>query len=261
MALRDADYPVLEIVYRSNKKRATEVARKVAARAVSFNRAKLSADVVWICVADREIAQTAGESLKKSAWKGQFVFHASGALSSDELAVLKQAGAAAAAVHPMMSFVRQVEGSFEGVSFAIEGERKAERVAAEIAIDLGGTWFRLNKKNKPLYHALGAFSSPLIVAHLAAAERIGRELGLESKQTRKVIAPILRKTLSNYLERGPAAALSGPLLRGDLETIKQNLDALQRVPGTAEIYRELAKIAVEDLPVEQAAAIKKILRK
>jgi predicted short-subunit dehydrogenase-like oxidoreductase (DUF2520 family) len=142
----------------------------------------------------------------------------------------------------------------------LEGDATAVKVAAGIARALGGTSFQLKRKDKPLYHALGAFSSPLFVAQMAATEKIGRILGLKPEQTRRVIAPILQKTLRNYLEHGPAAAFSGPMIRGDAETIERNLRALKRVPGTAEIYRALAGVAVHELPVKDRAVILKLLR-
>jgi predicted short-subunit dehydrogenase-like oxidoreductase (DUF2520 family) len=261
VALDKASYPIPEIVYRSGKKRGAEIARATTAKAVHFDQADFAADIVWICVGDRDIAATAGKMQKSARWTGKIVFHASGALASDELAPLRSAGAAVASVHPMMSFVRGATTSFTDVSFALEGDSRAVRTAASIAHDLGGTSFPLKKGDKPLYHALGAFASPLLVAQLATAERIGRKLGLAPERTRQVIAPILRRTISNYLERGPAAAFSGPILRGDIQTISRHLAALRRVRGANEIYRALAKVAIEDLPANEPTSIKKLLRR
>src|SRR5262249_3330723 len=113
---------------------------------------------------------------------------------------------------------------------------------------------------KPLYHALGSFTSPLVIATLATAERVGRGAGLSSSQTRKVMAPILRQTLKNYLEHGTAAAFSGPVKRGDLNTLRQHLKELKKVDGARDVYRALVKSALIDLPSAQRAAIRKLLR-
>ena len=148
---------------------------------------------------------------------------------------------------------------FDGVTFALEGDAAAKKAAAKIARDLGGTSFELRKADKPLYHALGAFSSPLLIAHLAAAEKIGKKLGLKPERTRRVIGPILQKTLQNYLEHGAAAALSGPLVRGDVETIRKNLHALEGVPMAKEIFLALGKMAARELPVKRKAEIIRLL--
>jgi predicted short-subunit dehydrogenase-like oxidoreductase (DUF2520 family) len=108
--------------------------------------------------------------------------------------------------------------------------------------------FPIRKSAKVLYHALGSFSSPMIVATLVTAERVGRAAGLSLPQTRKVMAAILQQTLKNYMERGPAAAFSGPIKRGDLETVRRHLRALKRVPEAGEIYRALVRSALRDLP-------------
>jgi predicted short-subunit dehydrogenase-like oxidoreductase (DUF2520 family) len=261
VALRHAGYSISEIVYRSNKQRASRVARRAVAAAVQFEQASLGADLIWICVSDRDIAATAAVLSGRANWRGKIAFHASGALPADELAPLKKAGASVGSVHPMMSFVRGSEIDFKDVTFALEGDRRAMRLAKRIARDLGGSSFHLSKADKPLYHALGAFSSPLVLAQLTAAERIGRELGLPPRQTRKLIAPILLMTVSNYLKRGPAGAFSGPILRGDVETVRRNLQALRRVKGAADIYRALARVAVEDLEVKNRSALNRLLQR
>ncbi len=259
VALHRSGYTVREVVYQTDHKRAQAIARRSGAKAIPFDSAMFDADVIWLCVGDANIAKTAKALVGRAEWKAKYVFHSSGALSSDELRPLKSRGASVASVHPMMSFVRTAEATFADVPFALEGDASAKKVAAGIAKTLAGSSFDLRKKDKPLYHALGAFSSPLLVAHLAAAEKIGKKLGLKPEQTRKIIKPILQKTLQNYLEHGPAAALSGPMVRGDLETMRRNLQALKRVPGTEEIYRALANLAVKELPVKHKAAMERLL--
>lgn len=259
VSLDRAGLDVREIIYRSDRVRAQKIARQAHATAVEFKEALPDSSLVWICVADNDIGRTARALKDRLNWKGKYVFHSSGALSSGELAPLKRNGARVASVHPMMSFVRTSEASFKNVSFALEGDIPAVRLAAKIARALGGTSFNLKKNDKPLYHAMGAFSSPLLVAQWASAEKIGRTLGLKPEQTRKVIAPILQMTLHNYLTHGPAEAFSGPLIRGDVQTVASNLKALERVQGTGEIYRALAQMALGELPVKELAAIRKLL--
>ncbi len=260
LALYKAGFSIDELVYRSDKKRASATARRCGANAVTLANARFASRLVWICVGDASIRSTADEMAKRGEWKGKIVFHSSGALSSDQLVSLKRRGSVTASVHPMMSFVRAAESSFAGVSFALEGDASAVKLAVAITHELGGVSFKLKKKDKPLYHALGAFSSPLFIAQMAAAENIGRGLGLRPVETRRVIGPILLKTLRNYLEHGPAAAFSGPIIRGDVETVRRNLGALSRVRGTREIYLALAKLATQTLPVKNRTKIQQALK-
>lgn len=270
-ALHRAGVNVAEIVHRGDESgtRAKQLTAEIGAKARLFKvwkrvpspvRTGESSDVIWLCVSDWAIAATASEMASFRSWKGSKVFHSSGALSSDELDPLRQQGAHVASVHPMMTFVRTSPPPLLGIPFAIEGDTKAVTTARKLVKAIGGESFAITKADKPLYHALGAFVSPLIIAQLSAAERIGSELGLKPPQTRKIVAPILQQTIRNYIEHGPAAAFSGPIVRGDAETVRKNLLALKRVRGGAEIYRALAKLAVEELPSRDARAIAKALR-
>ena len=131
----------------------------------------------------------------------------------------------------MMTFVPGTSPNLSAVPFAVEGDKQAVAAAKQIVKKLGAEVFEIKKQAKVLYHALGSFSSPLVVATLVTAERVGQAAGLTLSQTRKIIAPILQQTLQNYLQRGPAAAFSGPIKRGDVETMRRHLRELKQVPN------------------------------
>lgn len=176
-------------------------------------------------------------------------------MTSDILSLLRAKGAAVGSMHPMMSFVAGMVTSLKGVSFAVEGDAKAVQVAKAVARDVGGESFVLKKSAKPLYHAFGAFASPLLIATLAAGERLGRKAGLSEEQARKAMRPIVAQTLKNYMERGTAAAFSGPLIRGDVETVRKHLEGLRAVPEIRDAYIALVRCALDSLPVKRAEAI------
>ena len=148
----------------------------------------------------------------------------------------------------MMTFVPGATPRMRDVPFAVEGDSRAVAAARKIVRDLGAEAFPIRKAAETLYHALGFFSSPLLVAALATAERVGRASGLSASQTRRVMGPIVRQTLKNYQERGTAAAYGGPMKRGDINTVLRHLKELKRVPGAGEVYRALVKSALIDLP-------------
>jgi predicted short-subunit dehydrogenase-like oxidoreductase (DUF2520 family) len=99
----------------------------------------------------------------------------------------------------------------------------------------------------------------MIVAALATAERVGKAAGLGQQQTRAIMGPILRQTLTNYLDHGGASAFSGPIRRGDLETVRRHLQELKRVPDALEVYRALVKSALRDLPSTRKKQLLKLL--
>ncbi len=262
-ALHGAGYRIEEIVYRRGGRSpaaARRLAREIRGMAVSFERARLSATLIWLCVADSDLAACAA-ALATRAWKGKVVLHTSGALPSEVLGPLRAAGAAVGSAHPMMSFVRGAETPLMGVVFALEGDTPALRPARHIVAALGGRAVTIRREAKPLYHAFGAFTSPLLIATLAAGERVAAAAGLSAKQARAAVGPILEQTLRNYLARGAAAAFSGPLVRGDVETVRRHLQALRAVPEAREAYVALVNSALRTLPVKRVTAMRELLRK
>jgi predicted short-subunit dehydrogenase-like oxidoreductase (DUF2520 family) len=262
-ALKSAGYNIDFVAARetaSSRRRAAMLARRLGARTQLLNNAGPDSDILWICHTDDALAETAKRLAIKPGWKCKIVFHSSGALSSDVLSLLKRKGANTASLHPMMTFVPGTTPRMDGVPFAVEGDSRAVAVARSIVGDLGAEIFPIKKAAKPLYHALGSFSSPLIVATLVTAERVGRSAGLTTSQTRRVMAPILKQTLKNYQERGAAAAFSGPIKRGDVDTVRRHLRELKRVPGASEVYRALVKSALIDLPSAKRKELMRLLQ-
>ena len=263
-ALKAAGYQIDFVAARetaSSRRRAAMLARLLEARTLSLSDAGPSSDIIWICHTDDALTETATLLARKAGWSGKIVLHSSGALSSDVLSALKRKGAIIASLHPMMTFVPGATPRMEEIPFAVEGDARAVSVARRIVRDMGAESFAIKKSAKPLYHALGSFSSPLIVAALVTAERVGRGAGLTASQTRRVIAPILRQTIKNYTERGAAAAFSGPIKRGDLNTVLRHLKELKRVSGASEVYRALVKSALMDLPSTKKKELMRLLQK
>ena len=265
LSLHAAGYAVTEILSRNapkSRRHAARLASAVAARMVTSSNARLDADVIWFCVPDDSIAATARELAGSHRnLKGKTVLHSSGALPASELAALKRRGAAIASAHPMNTYVSDSEPSFAGTPFAIEGDAAALRTAEQIVRDLNGhsEVIRISLKQKPLYHALGSFSSPLLVSLLSAAEEVAKKGGIARPQA--VTGRILRQTIENYLQKGAKESFSGPIKRGDIATIKKHLSALKKIPAAREIYIALAKNALATLPVKRAAELRRLLHR
>jgi len=193
-------------------------------------------------------------------WNGKVALHSSGALTSDELSVLRETGAAVASVHPLMTFVRGSRPSFAGVPFALEGSLRAARAARAIVLDLRGQAFTIRKPQKATYHAWGMFASPLLTALLAASERVAVAAGVGRNAASQRMLPILRQTLANYARLGAPGSFSGPIARGDVATVAKHLRVLRGVRGAREIYVALGRAALRDLPAKKRAALDKILK-
>jgi predicted short-subunit dehydrogenase-like oxidoreductase (DUF2520 family) len=217
----------------------------------TLDRAQLKADVLWLCVPDGAIARVTSRIIKrvgKRALKGQIVVHSSGALSGKVLQSAARAGASVASVHPVMSFPTRVPVSLQGVPFGVEADVAGRRILNAIVRRIGGRPFAIEAASKALYHAVGVLSSPLLVSHLAAAHEAAALAGFTPRQARRLIEPIARATLDNFFLRGAGKSFSGPIARGDVQTIHLHLQALKPHPMLAGVYRSLALYALETLP-------------
>jgi predicted short-subunit dehydrogenase-like oxidoreductase (DUF2520 family) len=281
VALHDAGFTITEIIARDtprSRRHARSLAAKVGARTVTAHSAALDATLLWFCVPDREIRSVASAlagylAARPAAHKKnknrvpnrvpsnvRFAFHSSGALLSRELEPLRKAGIAVASVHPLMTFVAGAHPSLTEVPFAMEGDRAATQVARQIVRKLGGESFSLPAARKAAYHAWATLTSPLLLAFLVTLEEAARAAGFTRKDARRKSLPIIRQTLANYWRLGPAASFSGPLVRGDAETVARHLAVLKKHPGPREVYVALARAALDGLPVKNREGLSRLLR-
>src|SRR5579862_5789399 len=259
VALRRAGYTVDTVIGRpQSMQRARVLAKQAGARATT-DLSEVRADVLWLCVPDSEIARAARTAAEIWQAKGKVALHSSGALTTHELASLKRKGAFVASVHPLMTFVGGSRPSFEGVPFAVEGDAAALRAAREIIKSLGGRAYSIRKKDKAAYHAWGTFASPLLTALLATTEQVAESAGVHRKEAARRMMPILRQTLENYAQFGAAKGFSGPIIRGDLETIQRHLQVLKDVPAAREVYTALARAALRYLPAKNRGVLLRLL--
>jgi predicted short-subunit dehydrogenase-like oxidoreductase (DUF2520 family) len=257
VSLRRSGYVIEAILARSSRaslRKARSLAQQVGAVA-STQPPPLRATVIWFCVPDAELAHAARNLAKNISWKGRVALHSSGALGSDELSALRSRGASVASAHPLMTFVRGSRPPLAGVSFALEGDAAAVRVARQIIKDIGGLAYSIRKKDKAAYHAWGTFASPLFTALLATAEQVAALAGVNRSTAKRRMIPILLQTLANYAAFEAEDAFSGPIIRGDISTVRSHFRALRRMPIARDVYLSLANAALEYLPGKNKRAL------
>jgi predicted short-subunit dehydrogenase-like oxidoreductase (DUF2520 family) len=263
VSLHAAGYQIEGIVARStaaSRARVRKLAQEVGARPLMAWPGDLRAGVVWLSVPDGEIRKVARALANKMDWTSRVALHPSGALTSDELDALRRRGAAVASVHPLMTFVRGSRPELTAVPFAIEGDPLAVKVARQLVKDLDGRAYTIRKQEKAAYHAWGMFTSPLFTTLLATAEQVAAAAGVPQRQARARMIPILRQTLENYATFGAAAGFSGPIVRGDVETVKRHWRMLGGVPAGREVYRALLLAALQYLPGKNKAQLRHAVR-
>jgi len=270
-ALGKAHVPVREIILRHPDKRGhSTLAKAMCGHRTTLADAALDAEVFWICISDAAIRDASRELSRVLARgshhrKQPVVFHSSGALSSAELTELQTGGASVASVHPLMTFPQRRRSSgakiqsLAGVPFAIEGDASACRIARKLVRAMGGKPFAIDPGNKVLYHALGTFASPLLVALLIATTEVGIAAGFTPKQARQRMRPIVERTIANFFHNGPEKSFSGPIARGDTATIVRHLNALRAHPQLQSLYWAFSDIALENFATKNRQQIEQAL--
>jgi predicted short-subunit dehydrogenase-like oxidoreductase (DUF2520 family) len=207
------------------------------------------ADVVFITTPDRVIAQVAGEINERGGFRsGQVVFHTSGAHSAEEVGVARRSGARVASLHPLQSFadVKMAMENLPGSYFALEGDAAALPVAELIVKDLGGKGFSIKAQDKPLYHAAACIASNYLVSLMHLATGLYGRFGLSREEAFEALYPLVKGTINNIGQVGPAPALTGPVARGDGTTLQGHLKVLKDIGGLElELYRKLGLYTVE----------------
>jgi predicted short-subunit dehydrogenase-like oxidoreductase (DUF2520 family) len=260
LQLHSHGYRITEIIARdkSSLPRTRRLAGAVNGRAATSRTARLDADIVWFCVPDSQIS-VAAHALARLSWKRKIALHSSGGLTSDALRVLREFGAAVASAHPLMTFVSNSAPELANVAFAIEGDRAAAHAATRIVRMLGGKPITIRPRDKAAYHAFATMICPLLVTLLAVSEKAAVLAGMSATESRRRMLPIVRQTLANYEKLGAAKAFTGPIVRGDAETIRLHLKALAKAPMARNVYVGLASAALECLPSQRTAELRRIL--
>jgi predicted short-subunit dehydrogenase-like oxidoreductase (DUF2520 family) len=200
-----------------------------------------AADVVLLGVPDALIESTVARvapALRPRA----AVVHLSGALGLSALQPAEAAGAMPIAVHPLQTFptvesaVERMPGSAAAVTARTE---EAYALGEVLARDAGALPFRLPDEARPLYHAGAVLASNAVAALMELAERVLLAAGVHDPVQK--FLPLTRATVENFGELGAAGALTGPVVRGDAETVERNLRALgEHAPEAVAAYVALA---------------------
>ena len=196
--------------------------------------------------------------------EGCAAFHCSGALSSDVLEPLHAVGYRVGSIHPLQSLAHPVTGAerLVGSWFSVSAEPEAAGVARRLVAELDGSPLTIPVNRRPLYHAAAVVASNYLPVLLALAARLLVHAGAREEEAVPALLPLMRGTLDNIGELGLGQALTGPIARGDVETVRLHLRMLPEREGR--LYRELGLEAVtiaeaRGLDLETAATLRELL--
>lgn len=198
-----------------------------------------------------------------AAPEGCAAFHLSGALSVEALAPLHARGYAVGSFHPLQAVAHPVTGAerLPGSWVAVTGAPSAVAVARRLAARLDCHVFSVPETRRPLYHAAAALVSNSLPPLFAAACRLLEEAGVSRDDALPALLPLVRGTVENLAERGVEGSLTGPLSRGDMETVDLHLRALGREDRRlyAVLGLELLSLVADRLTEEARAELEERL--
>ncbi len=262
--LHELGWPVGAVVTRSAATtRAAVRAIGAGVGHVGLTRQVLAAEVVLITTPDDAVREVAARLARMGGeeWRGKVVLHTSGALDHKALGPLARRGAATGSLHPLQTFSGRTLPRLEGIVFALEGDRRACRVARRIARELGGFPISVPAASKPAYHTAGAFAAGHVLAVVEAATRILMALGFTRRQASGALLPLVRQTLDNFEHLGPGASWTGPVSRGDYSTVAKHLAALRRFPREySTAYAALTRLTARVLAPEKREVARRLNR-
>lgn len=170
---------------------------------------------------------------------GCAAFHLSGALGTDPLAPLLERGYSVGTLHPLQSLADPILGAdqLKEIYFAISGEPAAMAAARRILNPLGAAVVTVPVSRRPLYHAAAVFASNYLAGLVGVAGRLMAQAGVPEDEAVQAILPLARGSLENLGRLGPVEALTGPVARGDVETVRLHLRTLE--PRERALYASL----------------------
>lgn len=211
--------------------------------------------VVFLTVPDGAVATVAGDiaAHESQVSPGVAFVHTSGALRLGALAPLKGRHAVGS-FHPLRSFPEPLApGAFRGIVVGVDASSTPlRRRLGRMARDLGAHPRAVDDSQRVVYHAAAVFASNYVVALLDVAVGLLEEIGWSRREAAKALTFLASGALANVAKQGTTAALTGPVRRGDAETVASHIEALStlddrrgREPRRVDAYRMLALIALE----------------
>ena len=201
-------------------------------------RIAASAEAALLCVPDGAIPEACG-AIAEAVPPLRLVGHVSGASSLGALAATTERGAEAFSLHPLQT-IPDERSELTGAPCAVAGSSAdAVAFASSLAEALGMRPFEVPEEGRAAYHAAAAIASNFLVALEESASDLLSAAGIDDG--RELLAPLVLRSAANWAERG-GEALTGPIARGDEQTVAAHLAALRELaPELVPMYEALAE--------------------
>lgn len=208
------------------------------------NIEKLVADsqIIWITTPDDAIESVAMQLSNYDITEKKMFIHVSGLKTSDALDCLKKQGHRVCSAHPLLAFgnTRNAVKMLQNTTFFIEGDEPDLNVFQSVLSKIGNKFFKIDKRQKPIYHTGAVIISNYLVTLYDATDRIFDIADIEKTVIKEATNVLIESVLENLKTKSTKEALTGPIKRNDMETVKKHLEILEKeLPELAELYKAL----------------------
>ena len=206
-----------------------------------------TATVVLVAVRDAQIDDALRELLEAPLAPDAVVLHASGSAEPAMLDQVRAHGHAAGTFHPLVPIADPLRAPQQlcGAWVGIDGDERAKTASRDLAAALGCHVFDIPPGQKARYHAAAVIVSNLPAVLLATGDRVLAETGIPAEAAEQALRALFLAAIGNLRRQHGAVSLTGPILRGDVDTIRRHLVALADDPGALEVYRSLSRALVD----------------
>ena len=190
-----------------------------------------STKLFFLTVPDGEIKKTAVRlSHLNLNFENSYFIHLSGSENISVLNSIKSMGGITASIHPMQTFPSKKVFSLKSVYAAVEtNEEKYFKYISKLCKNLEMIPFKIKSDQKTFYHLAGVFASNFLAGNLFVSKKMLMKNEIDKKMFFNILSSTINSTLSNVKKVGPAKALSGPVERGDVQTIRNHISSLKKM--------------------------------
>jgi predicted short-subunit dehydrogenase-like oxidoreductase (DUF2520 family) len=212
------------------------------------------ANTVIVAVRDEQIDDALAELIEATTSSGRrrlasgtVILHTSGGAEPELMTRLNEFGLSGGTFHPLVPFSNPERAPelLRKAWIGIDGDDPARATSRRLAGQLGARTLEIPPGMKSFYHAAAVISSNFPIVLAAVATGILTDVGIPERSAQHAVHSLMEAAVSNFADTPPEDALTGPVVRGDAETVHRHLQALRHNPDARALYRRLSFAALE----------------
>lgn len=178
---------------------------------------------------------------------GSVVVHTSGGAEPELLSRLGDIGLSGGTFHPLVPFAKpdRAPELLRRAWIGIDGDDPARAMSRRLAGHIGARTLEIPPGMKSIYHAAAVIASNFPVVLEAVASNLMAEVGIPERSAQQAVHSLMEAAIANTAGASPESVLTGPVVRGDVDTVHRHLQALRHNPDARALYRRLSFAALE----------------